>query len=90
MCMHETAEERIQTLLKSFYVCMRHTKYFKMSLVACTLSIANEKRLSWLYILVKFELDLKMYTEVRIYLLEAYTFAKITEMFEQSIYYSLN
>lgn len=44
--MHETAEERIQTLLKSFYICMRHTKYFKMSLVACTLSIANEKRLS--------------------------------------------
>lgn len=70
-------------------MCMRHTKHFKMSLAACTLSIANETRLSRLYILVKFELDLKMYTEVRIYLLEAYTFAKITEMFEQSIYYSL-
>lgn len=61
-----------------------------MPLAACTLSIANETRLSRLYILVKFELDLKMYTEIRINLLEAYTFAKITEMFEQSIYYSLN
>lgn len=69
--MHETAEGGIQTLLKTFYVCMRHTKNCKMSLAAYTLSIAKEARLSRLYILVKFELDLKMYTEVRIYLLEA-------------------
>lgn len=43
--MHETAEGGIQTLLKTFYVCMRHTKYFKISLAAYTLSIANETRL---------------------------------------------